>query len=243
MKNKTKVQLMNKNVRDNKLSYYTNKTRDIKTLLRLFPYLEDKSKAHLLKIDVDSMHYISIRDCADKISTIIVNCIKKNNMLESEISNIIITDATAGVGGNTLSFGKIFKKVYAIEINEKRCSYLENNVKIYNLNNVEIINGDCTKLLDKIEKQHIVFIDPPWGGKTYKYHNKLKLYLSKISLEKYCEILFDEKIMKCCPYMIILKLPKNYDIDHIYKKFKNKIIHLHDLEKMYIIVIIDNINK
>ena len=43
-----------------------------KTLIKLFPYINDKQKINDLKIDNDSIHYISIRDVAENITKIII---------------------------------------------------------------------------------------------------------------------------------------------------------------------------
>lgn len=215
-----------------------NSSRDkfeVKTLLRLFPYIGNKDKAIKLKIDKESIYYISIREHAEQISLIIKNYIKKIGLC---YNNITITDATAGVGGNTISFGKIFKNVNAIEINNRRCEYLKNNLDIYGLKNIKIYNEDCTKIIDKIENQDVVFIDPPWGGKSYKKYNKLRLSLSDISLEQLCNSMMNQNVMKCIPKLIVLKLPINYDLDHFYNICSIKSIHLHNLGKMFIIVIV-----
>jgi 16S rRNA G966 N2-methylase RsmD len=213
-----------------------DKSRDIKTLLRLFPYLEDKSKASRLKIDIDSIYYISIREHAEQISLIIYDYLEKIGI---EPSNAYITDATAGVGGNTISFGRMFKFINAIEIDKKRSDYLTNNLEIYELNNIGLINDDCTKILHEIENQDVIFIDPPWGGKSYKNYTKLKLRFSNITLEMLCNNIFDKNITKCTPKLLILKLPTNYDVTYFYKMLKIKTIFLHNLGKMFIIVIIN----
>ena len=211
------------------------KWNDLKTLLKLFPYIKDKDRAIKLKIDKESIYYISIRKHAEQISTIIENYINK---LGYESKDITITDATAGVGGNTISFGKTFKNVNAIEINHKRFEYLKNNLNIYNLKNIKVYEGDCIKIIDKIKYQDVIFIDPPWGGKKYKKFYKLKLFLSNVSLEKLCKIMMNKKTMISMPKLIVLKLPINYDLTNFNKLFFEKSIYLHNLGKMLIMIIV-----
>lgn len=213
--------------------------RNIKTVLRLFPYLEDKNKASKLKIDSDSIYYISLREHAEQISSIISNHLLKLNIHKDDA---VITDATAGVGGNTISFARNFKYVNAIEIDEKRTEFLHNNINVYGIDNVSVINRDCTKVLAGLDSQNVVFIDPPWGGKNYKNYNKLTLRLSNTSIEMMCNHLMDDKIMKHTPDIIVLKLPINYDLKYLYKVVKSESIYLHNLGKMSVIVII-NTNK
>jgi 16S rRNA G966 N2-methylase RsmD len=212
-----------------------DESRDLKTILRLFPYIEDKSKASKLKIDKESYHYISIREIAKSITSIISYHL--NNM-DLNINNTIITDATAGVGGNTISFGMNFKYVNAIEIDPIRSTYLQNNINIYGLTNINVMNGNCINLLKNIKEQQVVYIDPPWGGKNYKNYNKLRLSLSNISLEQICNDLMSNKT-KCQPELIILKLPINYDIEYLYKTVNSNAIYFHDIKKMIILSIIN----
>ena len=94
-----------------------DRTKNIKTLLRLFPYMKNKTEASKLKIDQDSLHYISVREVADKISTIVSTHVNELDVLDPD--NVVITDATAGVGGNSISFGNNFAKTYAIIKNRK----------------------------------------------------------------------------------------------------------------------------
>lgn len=214
--------------------------KKIKTLLRLFPYLPDKSLAYRLQIDDDSIHYISIREYAEKISSII-----KLHLQMIGINNdvAIITDGTAGVGGDTISFAKNFKYVYAIELNTQRCEFLQNNINIYNLKNIKIINNDCFQCINTIDDHNVIFLDPPWTqipGESYKQYKNLKLLLGTSSLEFCCNKLMDTTFMTKIPELIVLKLPKNYDIIYFYKNINNKNIYYYDLNKMIILVIMIN---
>ena len=79
-----------------------------KILKKLFPQSTNKNIYKQLLIDKESKMYISTNIISNKISYIILN---KLNEINIKNSNLIITDATAGVGGNTLSFSKYFSKV------------------------------------------------------------------------------------------------------------------------------------
>jgi predicted RNA methylase len=201
-------------------------------LLRLFPYLDDKLKILQLKIDEESLRYISLKEYANKISNIMCFHLKD---LKENIRTMTLTDATAGVGGNTISFAIKcpVKKIYAVEIDKMRAAYLKNNVNIYNLKNVEIINDNYLNISQKLNND-IVFIDPPWGGYDYKDHKMLKLSLSNVPIEKICKDLMNSKTK-----MIILKLPGNFDIMHFYGELSNYNIYYYDLTKMMILVIMN----
>jgi tRNA G37 N-methylase Trm5 len=216
----------------------SEKPNKSKSFLRLFPYLKERDKALSLKIDDKSIYYISIREYAAKISSIVK---KHLEILEINCKDAIITDATAGVGGDTISFALNFKFVYAIEIDKLRAEYLTNNINIYDLKNVKIINDDCTKILNLIDDHDVIFLDPPWepDDKSYKNQINLRLPLSFYeSIEAYCNRLMDPKYMKKVPKILVLKLPKNYDMMHFYKTVKHKNVYYYDLRKMVILVVV-----
>lgn len=208
----------------------------LKTLLRLFPYIEDKEKATRLKIDEESIHFISIREYAERISDIIKYYL---NLMNIDVKSSVITDATAGVGGNTISFGMHFKKVNAIELDEKRTEYLKNNIDIYNLNNIDVYNDDSIKIIPKLDDHDVIYLDPPWGGKNYKDHEFLRLHLSDVSIESLCNDMMDSKWMKKSPALVVYKLPVNYDIKYFYENVNSKLIFYHNLKKMSLIIIIN----
>jgi 16S rRNA G966 N2-methylase RsmD len=207
-----------------------------KSILRLFPFLNDPSKADQLKIDSDSISYISLRDDAENITVIIEKHLEQLGLVPKDC---IITDATAGVGGNTISFAKHFKWVYAVELNYERYSYLVNNLAVYDINNFTAMNEDCLKVLDKIDNHNIVFLDPPWGGRGYKDFKALKLLLSSTSIEMICNDLMNSVVMTHAPEIIVLKLPSNYDVRYFHKSVKSTEIYFYELEKMFIFVIIN----
>lgn len=204
-----------------------------RTKLRIFPYLKNKKLANRLKIDNESLHYISIREHADKITYIIK---KHINMMNLNENNITITDATAGVGGNTLSFGINFKKVNAVELDNLRYNYLNNNISVYKLANIDTFNADSNVILRSLNHD-IVFIDPPWGGRGYKDYDKLKLKLGDISIEEVCNILLDDTTIKENPKFIVLKLPVNYDYIYFYNNVSSKNIYFYDMNKMILLII------
>jgi predicted RNA methylase len=132
-------------------------------MFKIFPFLNNISNKYIinkLKIDNDSIHYITFKKEADIISKIIINhCIK----MKLNIPSLTITDATAGVGGNTISFGHYFSKIFSIEIDKKHYIHLINNITLYKLYQVTALCEDSVNILHYLPNE-IVFIDPPWGG-------------------------------------------------------------------------------
>ena len=77
-----------------------------------------------------------------------------------------ITDVTGNVGSDTILFGLNFDKVRAIEINPENFKALKNNVEEFGLKNVELYEGDSTKIYNWYTD--VLYIDAPWGGPDYK---------------------------------------------------------------------------
>uniref|UniRef100_A0A6C0ACH9 Trimethylguanosine synthase n=1 Tax=viral metagenome TaxID=1070528 RepID=A0A6C0ACH9_9ZZZZ len=206
-----------------------------KNYYKIFPYLRDKKKLLRLKIDEESISFISHKDVANKISSIIISYLKE---IKIQVEDVYITDATAGVGGNAISFCLTFGFCNGIEFDQKRCDYLRNNLDVYEVKNYDVHCGDCTKEMMKIKKQDIIFIDPPWGGKNYKKYKNLRLCLGEISIEDLIYDLFNSKNYISNPKIVVLKLPLNYDITHFFNSLKDNTIYIHKLKKMYILVVI-----
>lgn len=194
---------------------------------KLFPKINNNlnDNKELLSDDV-GRYSISLPKDAEIITSLINYHIKKINL---SIDKLTITDSTAGIGGNSISFSKKFKCVNSIEIDNKRFLFLKNNINFYNITNVNLINTDYLKIIENLI-QDIVFIDPPWGGRSYKKKEKLTLQLSNIPLEQICTIL-----RKTCK-LVVLKLPLNYNLKSLFKPI-NATIYKYKIKKMYIIVI------
>ena len=176
-------------------------------LRRFFP---KTNKVNYLKIDKVGEYSISRPYDAYIISNLI-----KMYIIEKELGkDLIITDATSCVGGNTISFCNFFNKVNAIEIDQKRFSYLCNNLKIYNFTNkTNLIKGNFLKIVPKIN-QDIIFIDPPWGGKEYYKSKSMDITVSEFEISEIAYNFLDKKYCK----LIVLKLPYNYNLNNFNKK-------------------------
>ena len=191
----------------------------------IFPTYGD---VDLSKIQTDEEGLYSVS--SKNVSKFICNIIKKY-IRSAEYNNLIITDATAGIGGNTLAFILNYGIVNSIELNKERYNYLVYNVNLYGLQeNVKFYCDDYTKIFAKLN-QDIVFIDPPWGGKDYKNNNLIDLTLANIDISVICNNL------KTKSKLIVLKVPQNFDFKKFYSNIIYKFVHIHKLNKMDIIVI------
>jgi hypothetical protein len=166
---------------------------DLNIINKIFPPTENN---HLLSYDTEGLYSITLPPEANEISFIIYNLLG---------TNITICDGTAGIGGNTISFGKKFNKIISIELCKNRFKLLEHNIKIFNLLNVELINQTC---LDYLNIQcSAYFFDPPWGGPEYKTKKHIRFKLGEMKL---IEIV--KKIKAFGQKIVFFKLPNNYDL-------------------------------
>ena len=176
-----------------------------KLLKKIFPK-ENCSNIKNLKYDNEGLWSISYPDLADSLS-------KHIKVFDNESFKLdTIIDATAGIGGNVLSFAKSFKNVYSIEIDKKRYNYLKNNVDNYSYNNITCILGDSIKLINEgltviNDNPDVLFFDPPWGGPSYKYEKDIELKIGDYNLNQIIDIIYDLKKVK----LVVLKLPFNYN--------------------------------
>jgi predicted RNA methylase len=201
-------------------------------LNKLFPCPPDKNYNDLM-IDHEAVSYITTPVNSDIISSIIDSHIPQNIARK----NITIMDSTACVGGDTIAFGRLFGTVIATEIDKKRYGMLVNNLKKFELWNVVPINDDCLEIYQKVNFIDVVYFDPPWGGKCYKDKDEIILSIGNIRIDQIINNIFDGNVRSDIK-IIILKLPKNYNLYDLYTKTKriNVTIYMYELNKMIIIV-------
>lgn len=232
----------------NKKIYTSRNIISLKKII--FPQISDDKLSDLM-IDDESIKYITFKTSAQEITNIIMNnlidypCpyIYDNNRkqkwnsksLTKKMKNLVITEMTAGVGGNVLNFAKYFKYVNAIEIDPDRCFCLNNNVKLYELDNVNCYNDNSIQLLISNDDiiQDIVFFDPPWGGQDYKLFYNLKLKFGEYSIENICCQLFKRPRTK----IIAIKLPINYDFGYLISELSMYKVSKYILDRMAFIIV------
>jgi len=200
---------------------------EITYIHKYFPYI-NKLKRNKLQYDEVGLYSITPPKTAEIITKHILQYFNTNN--------IIITDGTAGLGGDTLSFANNVSFVISIEYDFERYKHLINNVGLYEYTNVICINEDYLNIF-KILTQDVIFLDPPWGGKSYKESENIILTLNNIYIHDLCKIIIDEKLAS----MTILKLPLNYDITS-FNVLNVKYI-IEKLQKILLIIIFNEIKS
>jgi len=106
------------------------------------------------QIQIDSVSKYSTTDAKTAAEQTII-------MKAFSFPNSVITDGTACVGGNAVSFARSFFKVNVVEINLKRFAMLLNNCSVLGVRDqITFVYGDFIKVHQNL-KQDIVFLDPP----------------------------------------------------------------------------------
>lgn len=192
-------------------------------------YFPKKYNINYSELQISNIGKFSITPNKDsfKIANIISNNIKKYNL-----NTITLTDATCGNGGNTIHFSLIFDKIIAIDKCPIHCDITQNNINVYNLKNVTIMNKNYLQIFNLI-KQDIIFIDPPWGGPSYKKYKNIKLYLNNIEISNIAFNIIKNKYAK----LIAIKIPYNYDLYNFYKKLNYNKIYTINLQKCKLIIL------
>ena len=194
--------------------------------------LANKNKKKL-KITDKGLYSISKHFDAEWITNTILHFFKNKNL--ENIHKMEIIDGTAGIGGNTINFAKHFSKVYAIEINKVHYEVLKNNLEALMINNVKIfldnfLNIDTIPNLK--HKSNVFFLDPPWGGKSYKNYTFFNLKVGKLPIYSIINILHDKSFK-----YVILKAPYNLNISPIFAniRYENMSIHSNSRKNMILI--------
>lgn len=168
----------------------------------LFPRKEGLDYSALQTTEEGSYSITRRRD-AEKILNILRSLFK-------DIKTMTITDATACIGGDTLNFAIHFGHVHSIELKKDNFDVLTNNVHAYDFHNVTLHHSNSVELFNW--NTHVLYIDPPWGGKDYKKHKELDLFLSEKRLDCWLEEILSRKNR---PHYVVLKLPANYNFKRL----------------------------
>ena len=140
-----------------------------------------------------------------------------------------------------MAFARYFDHVTAIELDERRCDMLRNNLRVVDderrrtrrfFAKVNVLRGDCLKLCPKLSNQDILFFDPPWGGVDYKKSDKVPLFLGSLALDQVCLSLGIRS------RYVALKLPLNADVDAILSdKARVSVVVNKKFKKMWLLVV------
>lgn len=146
---------------------------------------------------------------SSQIIYLIENFIKLNEN-KIDLSSKTLTDATACMGGDLVRFSNYFKTINGIEILEDNFALLVENCKYFRCNNVNLFCQDYLEIYDKL-KQDIIYIDPPWGGTSYKDKDTVCLKIGNLELWNLISLIKSQKLAK----YIFIKAPMNVSLDKL----------------------------
>ncbi len=94
----------------------------------------------------------------------------------SQFRSLDVVDAFAGIGGNAIAFALSGKAVVAIELDPSRFQMAVNNAEIYGVSrSIDFVEGDCREHLVLLAGDRALYLDPPWGGRSYLRNHKFLL--------------------------------------------------------------------
>lgn len=178
-----------------------------------------------LKVPEKLLSIYTTRSQAIQINKIIKNYIT---------TDCILTDATAGIGGNSVYFIKEFKSVNLVEKDSDIFKFLVENTQVTHCNSKIIKKYNCSyNTIKFMLQQDIVFIDPPWGGDCYKTLSNIDLFLDDINVIDIIDDLYR------FTQIVALKVPNNFNTRKLNNNFwKYNIYNITKLHKnLYMLII------
>lgn len=179
---------------------------------QLYPTLDAVKAKELLMTNV-GIYSISLPRDSSAIARIVSQECQRVLRVR-DVSRLIITDGTAGVGGDTIAFAREgFKGVNSCEIVAEHCRVVANNVAVFGIDEkVRIVCGDYMNEYHKL-KQDVIYLDAPWGGVGYtgsKNENGdgsgLKMFGTGISFSAFIRNVVSNGVSR----LIILKVPTDF---------------------------------
>ncbi len=132
-------------------------------LIKGKPYTETSLNGLTFKISNDSFFQVN-KTMTEKLYEIAIKYLGQNK-------NKTVLDLYCGTGTISLILSQHFKKVIGVEINEEAVKCANINKEINNINNVDFICDDVSKIKDL--KADMIVVDPPRKGLTKEGINEI----------------------------------------------------------------------
>lgn len=130
-----------------------------------------------------------------------------------------IIDATAHIGVDTVHFAKMFPKaiIDSFEVSKKTFDLLVKNVDAFKLTSRIYPHHSSFIHANLDQKSSFVYIDAPWGGKSYKEFDMgtFELSLDTINIKEIARRL----IVSGKTDTVVLKVPRNYRFDDLKTRY------------------------
>ena len=185
-----------------------NTARENARIARTARYMLPEFRRRHQRVELDAVAAYSITSTAlsHQTAELVAGCLCRDGF---SAAGSVITDGTAGTGGNVFGFAAVFRHVNAVDVDATRAQMLLHNVATLALSNVTVFDNDVTDTAALFAEpgfraQGVLFLDPPWGGAGYAAHARLSLALGGVPLADVCRAWAPH-----APY-IALKLPCNF---------------------------------
>lgn len=193
-----------------------------------FPKQEGLNEGDVKMTDV-SRYSITHPLIAETVASILQDIFKT--------TDVIVTDAFASIGGVTIALAKRFTKIFACEIEPVHCDCLKHNLRAFGLDSkVEILNGDFMELYPMLQGQQAIFLDPPWGGPSYKLQPVFEYPLVN-GTTTVPNLIIEVLIHSPTVRVVLLLAPNNLNVDKLRLQLSDFVIVQHVITNVSILVI------
>jgi 16S rRNA G966 N2-methylase RsmD len=144
-----------------------------------------------------------------------------------------ITDSTAGMGGNGISFllHPCIEHVHFVEMNSLHVEILKHNISMYGLERkASVHEGNFMDIGPQLQ-QDVIFHDFPWGGSNYREATQLRLGLHRGNEWIPVEDIVNEYRPRT--RLQVLKVPVNFAFSHFFRHIDFYKIRLHKVLNRY----------
>lgn len=171
-------------------------------LASLFP----PSTSKKLAVTPDGLYFMSRPDEAAAIVSVITQAF---NGYDPKV--LVVTDATAGMGGITFGLAAAFGTVHAVDEDLSMINLLHTNLKHLGLNgNVKLYHANYLDVMTGIA-QNVIFIDIFTKGLSYEENKNINAYLGTTPIVDVLKQLITAKLAQ----LILVKLPNNFDFNQL----------------------------
>lgn len=177
---------------------------------RWFNDIVDIDKLKQLRITRYAMYTTSLPDHTEFLLDVL-------KLYFVDLRQLTITDATSCIGGNARMFVGQFDNVNIVDISKLHIDILRHNFNVLELKgNYRVYKDNYLNICTMLD-QDIIFLDVPWGGVDYKLYKCRQLFLlDKDRKPVFLQDLIEQKLYLHTK-MIVVKVPKTYDISIFYE--------------------------
>ena len=126
-------------------------------------------KYWLWKFDEEKLSHITPYILSRQMSKFASYLYSHIYQLKMEDSPLFLWDMFGGIGTDSINLSQYFN-IVTTENDKEIFGFLEENIKSFKLDNINLIHDNCLRGLKRISPD-IIYFDPPWGD---SWRNKIK---------------------------------------------------------------------